>query len=960
MRKLIRTHPGNEEQNARTVASDLLAELQLLDAVLSLTASSDIRQPSNCIREFASVVENWATGALGNSETALATLPSSGHLSGETHSIAISERLNVVILRQRAREFPSIVTQRLEEMAALVDANTRSAGSQSLSQRMMESFGTIFQRVLRRDYHAAAAEELSSPAIKCRTGRQKRYIAVSWQQVVMAVTRDLVPHFAKDPRNSAFDAQTLIDNTTTSSLLWDTIMIHFTGGFLSKKSAQNAAMNFSIDVHEMLSDKFVSTVSTVPNVLASTNALTRAQELSDIEATLTGCEAKKFEKLIEQGIKKRDDFMPWRDYPSNELFNHKFGARIDEILYLTRKSVDMYSEKFRKTYPSLAIGELEFVKNKDRETVRTRFWIGLKLGLIICGVIWLISDSYAIPNSLRFWTRPGLYMYTTVGNLLLFRFLWALSIFVWSRHEVNYIAVFQLHDDRPNILLVINQTVTQFVLYTANLILFFRANCHPSGLNDTFIAFGCPALLILMCGCYELYEYLNFREERVSRGVFTKHVVYDCVMAPFAKVTFRDNYAADTLTSFTKVISDFVYASCWIISGAFLKPDQTNSNFGSDYLMCNTDNVKLFIIVLQLYPQWVRIMQCARNYYLTRLPVHLRNITKYLTTVLVILFGMFYTTFNTLYICVIVFSTLYKWWWDVVMDWGLFECLPVINGTVPNVTLADCLRSDRRGGVAAQPTTNSNTNSNTIISDLSPLEAQTINDTPNAVTPPSIAQSLQTIFLRQNLLYPSYMVYYVCIVLDLLLRFLWIVSLLPPNFFGTLIGPKMSFCLASLEIARRAMWGIFRLEFEHLKFVKKGTVGFHEPKYIRHRANSLAQVIGPRDTSGKEQNLHSAKDLSHLHSVDGTKYANMHTKEYDDVDDADTVGFSGKLNRARAGSTTDTIKLSHAQSVVNFFSSHGSKKNSPRKPPPPLDPHNTSSHSQYSNPPHSERHMTHH
>ena len=96
--------------------------------------------------------------------------------------------------------------------------------------------------------------------------------------------------------------------------------------------------------------------------------------------------AKKFEKIIEQGIKKRDDFKPWRDYPSNELFNEKFASRIDEILYLTRKSVDMYSEKFRKTYPSLAIGELEFVKNKDRETVRTRFYIGVKLGLIVCGV----------------------------------------------------------------------------------------------------------------------------------------------------------------------------------------------------------------------------------------------------------------------------------------------------------------------------------------------------------------------------------------------------------------------------------------------------------------------------------------------------------------------------------------------------------------------------------------------
>jgi hypothetical protein len=99
--------------------------------------------------------------------------------------------------------------------------------------------------------------------------------------------------------------------------------------------------------------------------------------------------AKKFEKLIEAGQKKGaslDDFKPWRDYPSNDLFNRKFTSRIDEVHSLTRRSVDTYSEKFRKTYPSLAYGELEFVKNKERESVRTRFYIGVKLGLIVATV----------------------------------------------------------------------------------------------------------------------------------------------------------------------------------------------------------------------------------------------------------------------------------------------------------------------------------------------------------------------------------------------------------------------------------------------------------------------------------------------------------------------------------------------------------------------------------------------
>ncbi len=105
--------------------------------------------------------------------------------------------------------------------------------------------------------------------------------------------------------------------------------------------------------------------------------------------------AKKFEKLIESGGKKFDSFTPWRDYPSNELFNKKFSGRIDEVQYLTRKVVETYSEKFRKTYSSLAYGELEFAKNKERESVRTRFYVGVKLGLIIATV----RDSTGVIHS---------------------------------------------------------------------------------------------------------------------------------------------------------------------------------------------------------------------------------------------------------------------------------------------------------------------------------------------------------------------------------------------------------------------------------------------------------------------------------------------------------------------------------------------------------------------------------
>ncbi len=121
--------------------------------------------------------------------------------------------------------------------------------------------------------------------------------------------------------------------------------------------------------------------------------------------------AKKFEKLIDlNGIEQKSveagdseyrAFIPWRDYPSNDLFNKQFSRRTDEIHLLTSKIVETYSDKFRRTYSSLAYGELVFVKNKERESGRTRFYLGVKLGLIVAMVCTLYHCMHILFVSLN-------------------------------------------------------------------------------------------------------------------------------------------------------------------------------------------------------------------------------------------------------------------------------------------------------------------------------------------------------------------------------------------------------------------------------------------------------------------------------------------------------------------------------------------------------------------------------
>lgn len=75
-------------------------------------------------------------------------------------------------------------------------------------------------------------------------------------------------------------------------------------------------------------------------------------------------------------------------------------------------------------------------------------------------------------------------------------------------------------------------------------------------------------------------------------------------------------------------------------------------------------------------------------------------------------------------------------------------------------------------------------------------------------------------WLRDKLLVPHKSVYFGAMVLNILLRFAWLQTVL--NFRVTSLNKEAVITLvASLEIIRRGMWNFFRLENEHLNNVGK-------------------------------------------------------------------------------------------------------------------------------------------
>jgi len=168
-------------------------------------------------------------------------------------------------------------------------------------------------------------------------------------------------------------------------------------------------------------------------------------------------------------------------------------------------------------------------------------------------------------------------------------------------------------------------------------------------------------------------------------------------------------------------------------------------------------------------PLWFRLLQCLRRYYdtATRWPF-IPNAIKYGLSMSVVLFGIFnpqyghsiisrhmVTPYQFVWILSYGATTMYTWIWDVKMDWDL-------------VTLANKKH---------------------------PL-------------------------LRQRLMFRRHVwVYYLAIIVDLILRFLWTVTLLPAAPTGPVAyyQYRFKYFLPAVELFRRSMWAWFRLESEQVR-----------------------------------------------------------------------------------------------------------------------------------------------
>ena len=249
--------------------------------------------------------------------------------------------------------------------------------------------------------------------------------------------------------------------------------------------------------------------------------------------------------------------------------------------------------------------------------------------------------------------------------------------------------------------------------------------------------------------------------------------VYKVLTSGVRTPTFFHTFIGDFFTSMVKVFQDIVWSICWLLAGSFLATEDSalNANWITNRFYKNV------ISFVTIYPLIIRFNQCFRKFYDTgdRIP-HLANAGKYALASLVTLFGIFHPL-----------SLDYNSGRE--LEWfQIFWTMAFVASSIYSY----CWDVFMDWGLGRK----------------------------NAS------------YLNKVLMYPWKSYYYVAIVIDLFLRFLWVLTLVPPDSGASFALPQYLTALSMmLELSRRTMWGFMRLENEHRtnerSYRRKGFVPLH-------------------------------------------------------------------------------------------------------------------------------------
>ena len=378
---------------------------------------------------------------------------------------------------------------------------------------------------------------------------------------------------------------------------------------------------------------------------------------------------------------------------------------------------------------------------------------------------------------------------------------------------------------------VMNAALDLSLLHLLSLLLFAlstSAGSNIAGSIEDRVSNIAPAMIIplILFVFVVIYAFIPWKN---SRETFWT-ILLITPAAPFPPVTFRDGFIGDMLTSTVRPLQDVAFTLFYIFSGlqgwwtANYDLEDADRPLERSWLLH-----KVVLPACMVSPLWWRFCQNLRQAYdhRKRWP-YIGNALKYLIAAEVALFGVFNpnTKQHIFWIFAFTCATLYQVWWDIFMDWELF-------------IYSEKSRDDRFVGISSLGSSVDKS------VELSSLSNETVSKSTCVTNAPVTTHRENSIFgqvifmldlftkfmgrfrLRPKRLYRYKSMYYCICAINVLLRFCWTLSFIPPSYlasngrvratFGSDIQHLINPAIASAEIIRRTLWSLLRIELEAIK-----------------------------------------------------------------------------------------------------------------------------------------------
>ena len=356
---------------------------------------------------------------------------------------------------------------------------------------------------------------------------------------------------------------------------------------------------------------------------------------------------------------------------------------------------------------------------------------------------------------------------------------------------------------------------------------------------------------------------------RRQRSRFYKIIIQGTILAPFKPVRFRDAFIGDFVTSLVRPIVDIVFTATYYgaaVYGFFSRKYDLNE---TGYIVSESSLLHGIVLPLvAISPLWMRFLQTLRQAYDSgkRWP-YLGNAFKYFTAGLVVLYGMTHAAGERGIWWILSFTaaTIYQIVWDSCIDW---ELLVVV-------------RNDAWETKDSSSPTLSSTfwRCPTFISSLNPRFFPTtflmyiVQPFRRRVSQPLrrlydlMPKRLDQIRLRPKRLFDDDKFYWKALIANAALRFCWMMGFIPAYRVSIMDGSTQetfadkfngwSFViLGALEIFRRSIWGIIKVELETIKLTSGGendlTMASTADEYLREGKWNAWRRSGANNADNEE------------------------------------------------------------------------------------------------------------